>query len=131
MTIFDSSVWVAFFDESDSLHARARREATKSVLPILLPDVIALETATVLLRKGGKGLADIFLKNTIWNKDVLSITNTIHGLRTWAQFYISLQDKKLSPVDTILLQLSSGYEILTYDKALARAIRKRRGKLVK
>jgi predicted nucleic acid-binding protein len=128
MIIFDSSVWVALFNDKDSQHEKAKnlivfaKENSKDI--ILLPEHIIAETASVLLLKSSKETAEAFLEATIDNyraKILLSDPELF-----WGSFSLfrEKENKKLSFVDTSLLFLSLKYEVVSFDRELEKAIRK-------
>ncbi len=129
MTIFDSSVWVALFNEKDSQHEKAKNlmvsmnENSRDL--VVLPEHIVAETASVLLLKSGKETAEAFLEATVDNfrsKILLSDPEFFWG--TFSLFR-EKENKKLSFIDASLLFLSSKYEVVSFDKEFEKAIRKK------
>lgn len=132
MIIFDSSVWVALFNDKDSQHEKAKNlivSANKNSRDVIvLPEHIVAETASVLLLKSGKETAVAFLEATIDNfrsKILLSDPELFWG--TFSLFR-EKENKKLSFVDVSLLFLSSKYEVVSFDRELEKAIKKLRGR---
>lgn len=128
MIIFDSSVWVALFNDKDSQHEKAKnlilvaKEKNKEL--VVIPEHIVAETASVLLLKSGKETAEAFLEATLDNfaaRILLSDPELFWG--TFSLFR-KKENKKLSFVDASLLFLSSKYEVVSFDRELEKAIKK-------
>jgi len=125
MTIVDSSVWVAWFHEKDSQHeaAETRMEIIKD-RGIMLTEYVIAEVCAVLVQRAGKGIADQFLLSVLDNESVeIVLSNPDFFQRVISEFRAH-QDQKLSLVDISLLVLSEsrGASVLTFDRALEKAI---------
>ena len=118
MTIFDSNIWVALFDEDDSFHSRAKEIVEKAKGKIILPEYIVLEVTTVLARKAGKSIADAFLLKTSANADIDILPSSQHFFEEVVRFYLDKTNPKLSFVDYSLAYLSSSFQIVTFDQIL-------------
>ena len=121
MKFFDSNFWIAFFDADDSQHDRAKtlfdREQHFSIT-----EYCALETATILDRKGGKDAAGTFLRYIRNNADITIIHSTPKFFEATISLFETAEKKGLSFVDVSLLLLSESHDVITFDKALAQAI---------
>lgn len=124
MDLFDTNVWVAIANEEDSLHDKAMRAFARAKRPILLPEYVLVETGNILTYRAGKPFADKFLDEAIHNADIELLfagkETALHAIR----FFQSAPHPGLSFVDTFLLYLSKGYDVITFDKQLDKLIRK-------
>jgi predicted nucleic acid-binding protein len=121
--IFDSNVWIGYFNVSDTTHKQAVAVFEKhSGQTIILTEYILLEVATVLKQQIGP---------TTTNKIISALlqTDTIQVLESAAYFQLTLQqflttkEKYLSFVDTSLVTLAGDFTIVTFDRKLATAIK--------
>ena len=124
MTILDSSVFVALYNESDSQHQKAVR-LSASISDIALSEYILLETCTLLLAKAGADVAERFLEYSLDSADVTILFSSPDFFRGTAHLFRRLKNKKLSFVDVSLLLLSKSHEVITFDRALEKAIKER------
>lgn len=122
--LLDSSVLVAFFNEEDAQHDRARFLMEGDHEPFLIHEYVVLETTTVLMVRVGKPLADSFVDEVLGNAsfEILMSSDTafLSAIRTFTG-----TKAKLPFVDAALLDLSDMYEVVTLDEALVRAIKRR------
>ncbi len=119
----DSSVLIAFFKEDDSLHERAFQVIRDGAKPVLVHEYVALETATVLMVKAGKEVADEFMKVLLTNADFKPVfSNETHFFLTAHKFIAN--KTQLSFTDAALLELSAAFPVITFDKALQKAMDK-------
>jgi predicted nucleic acid-binding protein len=127
MTIFDSSVWVAFFNDKDSQHKKAREAVSLAGGFTVIPEHIVSETASVLLARVSKESAEEFLEAITGNPSVKILLS--EGELFWGTLMLfrEKENKKLSFVDASLLFLSSKYKVVSFDKELEKAIKKLRG----
>jgi len=125
MMILDSSVWVALYNESDSQHAKAVRLAS-SLSDIALPEYILLETSSILRAKAGEEVSDTFLEYSLDSAEVTVLYSSPDLLHDTVRLFRKLKNTKLSFVDAALLHLSREYEVITFDKALDKEIKKSR-----
>jgi len=123
MTVLDSNVWIALFDEDDSLHRRAKRMVSELKEPVVLPEYVILEVTTVLSQKAGKSFADLFLQKVFANRDIRVIASSQQFLEEVVQFYLSQTKGRLSFVDYALVFLSRRMKIVTFDKNLERTLK--------
>lgn len=122
--IFDSNVWIGYFDISDTLHKEARRtlDAYK-YSQIFVPEYILLETATVLKNNVDFALAQETI-DLLLNTESFSFLPSGQYFTDALKLFLSTQHPNLSFVDVSLLALSKNYEVVTFDKKLAAAIKK-------
>jgi len=123
--ILDSNLWIAYFNENDSMHKSAT-EIFKKQKKIIIPEYIILETATILLLKANRKIAKMFIEIIFDNNDIEIIpSNNIFLFKTKNQF---LENKtgKLSFVDCGLVELSKNYKIISFDKELQKSIDKKK-----
>ena len=118
--IFDSNVWLAFFNHKEIHHKQSKELMKQYLSELIVPEYVALEVATVLQNKKKKQVADQFL-TTIKNQELNLLP--INQKTFWQSVNIfQAQNKKLSFVDATLVTLSQEYEIKTFDQALAKVI---------
>jgi len=122
MIIFDSNIWIAYINKSDSTHKRALKLFQAiNTKDILITEYLLLEIATVLKQIQGHKFAQKFIQ--------LIIDNNISFLESknfYAQTFLlfqSLKENKLSFVDVSLLYLSKKYKVETFDKNLQKMIK--------
>ncbi len=123
MMVIDSSVWVALYNESDSQHKKAI-EAGHSFSQVVLTEYIILETSTLLLKKVGEAASEKFLEFALDNSEVTVLCSSVDFFHDVIRLFRKLKNKKLSFVDVSLLYLSRTHEIVTFDAALEKEIRK-------
>jgi len=124
MIILDANVWIAFFDNDDSHHERAQQTLYSSSGRLVLPEYVLLEVISVLQRKRGKNFADVCLTELIFNQDLVLLMNDANFIQDFYQFFLNNNYEQLSFVDQFLLFLSQEYSIVTFDKALAKKIKR-------
>lgn len=124
MTILDSNVWIALLSEADSQHKTAESSVARVKDDVLLPQFIISEVCTVLAQKYGKAAADLFIEyglnaagTTIWSADEKTFIQLV-------EFYRQGKHPGLSFIDVSLLFLSRLYPVITFDRQLARAIKR-------
>ncbi len=126
LAFIDTSLLVAYFNESDSLHAKAHKAISSITRPLLVHEYVLLESATVLMSRETKELADVFVKIMLTNADFRLIYSDKYFLQESAESFLESKTKQISFVDAALLALSDGYPILTFDNSLQKAIEKRK-----
>lgn len=119
--ILDSSVWVAFLHGKDSQHAKARGLLTGLPDVLYVPEYVLVEVATILKRKKKDEEAKKFVRKTLVERPETFMPSAELAYQTM-QLFIR-RDDGLSFTDTALLVLSRDYRIITFDRALARALR--------
>ncbi|KKW47642.1 hypothetical protein A3C21_03340 [Candidatus Kaiserbacteria bacterium RIFCSPHIGHO2_02_FULL_59_21] len=119
--VVDSSVLVAALHREDTLHERGKSALEGVEKPIAIPEYIVVETATTLARVAGKKVADVFVRSLFDTKDMDVVPSSPEQFATAAAAFLS-SNSKLSFVDCALLQFSRTYRVITFDKALSRAI---------
>lgn len=124
MIIFDANVWIAIFNVDDSLHNKAKLIPETITQTVLLPEYIVVETCNVLMQRADKTVADSFIKSLENNKDVEILYAGRETFISTCATFKQIQHKKLFFVDTFLLYLSNTHEVITFDKALNKAINK-------
>ncbi len=122
MVIIDSSVWVAFFNENDSQHNKAKKVFNELKTKVILPEYIFMEVATILLIKAGKKIAVKFMEISQDNFDIEIYLSDEELFLNTAKLFKNSQKSKLSFVDVSLLFLSASCKIITFDKNLQKAI---------
>lgn len=126
MTILDTNVWVAYLNTGDAQHAKAARLLAKHAwTQLVIPEYVIVETTTILAQRASKQTADRFLEYVLDNRDV-TVLFAYRELFDQAVLAFQRQrSKRLSFVDTALLTLANEYKVITFDTALARAIKQR------
>lgn len=124
MIIFDSNVWVAFFNKEDSQNKKALEIVIKEKDNIAITEYIILEVSSILALKAGKNIADKFLEFILNNNNIKVLLSSNDFFYNTVENFIKTESKKLSFVDISLLYLSNTCQIITFDKDLAKIIKK-------
>ena len=119
--IIDSSVFIAALHETDSQHQRGLTLLKRAPRPIIVPEYIALETATMLMIRKQKRSADQFVEEVLRGGEFTLLLSSLSLFDAAAKLFLA-SSKKLSFVDCALIALSREYTVLTFDKALAKTI---------
>ena len=122
MTILDSNIWIAFFNENDSQHKKAEKIFKELNAAIALPECIIIEVASILLFKAGRKTANNFIKSIADNEDVEILPSSELFLNMVINNFIHSSSDKLSFVDVALLRLSKSYQVITFDMNLRKAV---------
>ena len=120
--IFDSNIWIGYFHDKDGLHTEATK-IVESRKTVYVPEYVLLESVTVIKARASEKMAKFCLDVFLHTANVLIIPSGDLFTKTISLFQ-TLNDKHLSFVDMSLLALSRDYEVKTFDKKLAAAIRK-------
>jgi predicted nucleic acid-binding protein len=119
--ILDSSVWIAYLHVDDSQHAKAVTVLNGRTESVVVPEYVLVEVATALKRKGraadAKGYVSAVLEG---GENFLSSDVLVYA----AAELFCRRDDKLSFTDTALLVLAQEYRVITFDSALAKALKK-------
>lgn len=118
--VFDSNIWIALFNEDDSLHEQARQLFLEHER-IHVPEYVILETTSVLQLRASKEKADDFARMVRETEDI----EIIHISEAFFDEVLDVfceQQKKLAFVDCALLLLSQNHEVHTFDRGLVSAI---------
>ena len=123
MTVVDSSVWIARLSETDNQHAQAERvfeelEGSR----VLVPEYIAIEVCTILARREGKDKADVFIDMVRDNEDIEYYGAGLSFFHEVLRLFRVRGDDKLSFTDVALLHLSKEFSVVTFDRALQKAL---------
>ena len=121
--ILDANVWIAFLRKNDTTHERARKVFGQIKGIVILPEYVLLEVVTVLSQKVGKEYSNRFLQMVTGNKEIIIVPSSSFFLSSLVEFYLASVHSKLSFVDHALLYLSKEILVITFDKALHRALR--------
>lgn len=127
MIILDSNVWVALFNEEDSLAEQARKVLQQNAPGILLPEYILIETCSVLKKRKHHQVAIQFLDRVLNNADIKFFYSSASLLKETVSLFSSQNLTNLSFIDVSLLFLSQYYTVITFDKKLESAIKKQVG----
>ena len=120
--VLDSSVWIAFLYREDSQHKKACRLLEIETGPIIVPEYVLLEVATVLRQKRQASVVKKFVQNTITNPSVFLPADDLASKT--ARLFLTQDNDTLSFIDTALIVLSHKYAVITFDKTLKRALKK-------
>jgi predicted nucleic acid-binding protein len=122
MTIFDSNIWIAYFNDDDQTHRQASRIfRSVETTSIVVTEYIILEVATILKQKKGNELANTFL-SFVAELDIPVVMSGEFYTGT-KNLFQSLKEKHLSFVDVSLLYLSKKYTVATLDKHLKKVLK--------
>ena len=129
MIIFDSNVWIAGYNEADSLHQKAQElYFSLEHETITVPEYVWIEVSTVLEQKSTPHAGKDFLDIIEFGDGVEMLYFSKEEVKQFMQFYRSDTTKGLSFIDSTLLFLSKQYKIYTFDKRLQSAIESFGGK---
>lgn len=124
MIVLDSNVWIAYSYKEDTLHKKACGVMKNINTRVLLPEYILIEVSTVLAQRANKKIADLFLDRVLHNDDILILYSSPKFFDAVVKLFQTNGGKQLSFIDTALVYLSRWYSVITFDKALEKAIRK-------
>jgi len=121
MIIFDSNIWIAYLNKSDSTHKQALKLFQETnTKDILITEYLLLEIATVLKQIQGYEFAQRFIQLII-DENIPFLESKKFYPQTLLLFQ-SLKESKLSFVDVSLLHLSKKYKIKTFDNDLGKRL---------
>lgn len=124
MIVFDSSVWVAFFNDADSQHSKARAAVASAGELTVMPEHVVAETSSVLLARVNKKSAEEFLEAITGNPSIMILLSDAEVFWSSLGIFREKANQKLSFVDSVLLFLSRKYDVITFDRELEKAIKK-------
>jgi len=131
MIYLDTSVLVALIAQDDSLHTRAVKTIEKLSGTFCLHEYVYIETLSVLATRYGMYATEKFLSYLTQGQALEFCYAENFNLKDITLLFREQSNGKLSFVDATLLYLSTDHDIVTFDKALAMAIKKRGGKPIK
>ena len=76
MYILDTNIWVALFNDQDSLHSKATKIFDLMEDEIIITEYIFIETVNVLQMRAGKDVANKFIDVSTNNSQVSMIYST-------------------------------------------------------
>ena len=120
-TILDSCVWLSLFSPDDSNHEKAKEVFASVENQIVIPEIIFGEIATLLRRRKKEAQLQKFSSLCLESSMLLPTGRLLW--RTAVRYPHA--PKKLSFIDTALYVLSKEYEVITFDRALKKAIEMR------
>jgi len=124
MILPDTNVFVALLSKDDSLHERARQAIIELQEPIYLHEYVYTETLTVLATKYGMLAVEKFVSFVAQGQVVHFLPSDTSHLSPITSLFRTHSLGKLSFVDITLLYFAHSYAVLTFDKELARAIKR-------
>ena len=120
--ILDANIWIGYFNDRDSLHKQSQK-IVEGMDMVYVPEYVVLESVSILKMKATAKMANFCLDVFMHTPTIVIIPSSDLFTKTISLFQI-LNEKHLSFVDVSLLALSRDYEVKTFDKKLAAAIRK-------
>lgn len=121
--IYDSNVWIGYFNTEDTTHPQALAYFNKyNSHTIILTEYVLLEVATVLKQKIGYAKTNKIITTLLQTENIQLLTSSEYFLATLKRFLES-KDKHLSFVDIALLALAGDFTVITFDKNLIAALR--------
>jgi predicted nucleic acid-binding protein len=121
--IFDSNVWIGYFNVNDATHMRAVAAFEKhSIDTVILTEYILLELATVLKQQIGPVATNRIISVLLQTDNIEVLESTAYFQATLQQF-LTTKEKHLSFVDTSLVTLANDFIIVTFDKKLFAALK--------
>lgn len=126
MVIFDSNIWIALFHTSDNQHLKAIDlvEAYTGKIKVGVSEYVMTEVCSMLLFNAGWSVVSRFIKEVIQNPEVEILYSSPNLFSKTLKLFQQPENIQLSFIDTSLLYLARFYEVITFDKALAKAIKK-------
>ena len=124
MTILDSNIWVAFFNESDNQHKKAEKVFRKIGDSMIITEYVILEVTSVLTMRASKNIADKFMKLVMDNENIKILLSNENSFKKTVKNFLNYPKNNLSFADISLLSLSEKYDIITFDKNLEKAVKK-------
>ena len=116
--IFDSNVWIGYFNTADTTHAQAKAYFKKyNRKDIILTEYVLLEVATVLKQKIGSAATNKIITIVLQTENIKLLPSSEFFSATLAKFLES-KDKNLSFVDVSLAVLSSDFTVVTFGTIL-------------
>lgn len=126
--IFDSNVWIGYFNIEDATHAQAVSYFKKyEACTVVLTEYVLLEVATVLKQKIGYSATKKILAILLQTENIQLLLSSEYFDATLSQF-LSIKDEHLSFVDMSLLTLASDFTVITFDRKLVAALKKKSSK---
>lgn len=123
--VFDSNVWIAYFNVDDSTHDIAEKYfARHQDNLVVLTEYVLVEITTILKRQLGPKAASKIVAAILQTDNVKVLPSTGYSEETLKRF-LAAEEKHLSFVDISLFVLSQTYEVVTFDKKLAAAIKQK------
>jgi len=119
--ILDSCVWISFFSFKDSNHEKAKKVIGNIEGAVLVPEIVFGEVVTIMRQRKQEDAIKKF-SALCFESSMLLPTDRLLW-RTAVRYPDA--PKKLSFVDTSLYILSREYEVITFDKALKKAVEMR------
>lgn len=121
--IFDSNVWIGYFNTEDTAHSKAVDYFEKyHKHTVILTEYVLLEVATVLKQKIGYAPTNKIITTLLQTENIELLSSSEYFTSTLTQFLTS-KDKYLSFVDMSLLCLADDFTIVTFDQKLNSAIK--------
>ncbi len=126
MVIYDSNIWIAYFNKRDSQHRKARELIGSTITKekIAVTEYILTETCSILLFNAGREIVSVFIEEVIRNKDIEIIYSDRAFFNQTLNLFQNSKEIRLSFIDTSLLFWSRFHEVITFDAALGKAIKK-------
>jgi len=122
--VLDSCVWVAYLHTEDSQHKKACALLNGSQVPIRVPEYVLVEVVTVLSQKKQRQQAVAFMERVLSDADVFMPAHDV--AHETAKQFRAKENAKLSFADCALVVLQQTCEVMTFDRALSRALTTRR-----
>lgn len=126
MIVLDSNIWIAYFYESDTQHAKARRLIHELSEPMAIPEYVFGEVCTILAQRSGKAVADSFVDAVTRNEQVGILPFENEEFWRTIKLFREFPKKYLSFIDLSLLLLARTFRVVTFDRQLEKVITKQR-----
>jgi predicted nucleic acid-binding protein len=122
--IFDSNIWIGYFDTTNTTHKQAvdavKKEAEQN---ITITEYVLLEVSTVLKQRIGPVRTNQIISTLIQTENITLLPSTDYFTST-LQTFLASDEPHLSFVDWSLVVLSDDFEVMTFDKKLADQLKK-------
>jgi predicted nucleic acid-binding protein len=123
--ILDSNVWIGYFNVDDAHHKASVKLVDSIALEqIYIPEYVLIESISVLKLRASQKQSFLCLDFFMHTPNIHIMPSVLVFSKTISLFQ-TLHESDLSFVDASLLVLSAEYNVQTFDKKLASAIKKR------
>ena len=122
MIVFDSSVWIALFVDSDAHHGAALQALEQAAGLIYVPYIVVEEVATLLSYKQSKEQADKFITFIKDDARTVAADSTIE--RDMELFLKNPRRMSFADISIMAFASRMGLSLVTFDKEMEREFQK-------
>lgn len=118
MRVFDSSVWIALFVDSDVHHPKALEALEQTRDAVYVPYIVIEETASLLTYRQSKELADSFVTFVLNDARIIVVDST--AMRDMDIFLKIRKRMSFADISIMTFAHNMGLELVTFDKQMER-----------